>query len=78
LALFFFSLSPKISFSFPNKLCRFSRFCWFENRAELVGELFPLLSHPPGNENLRDDFRVGAVGNVDGAVEVLAVLAVLV
>jgi hypothetical protein len=81
LALFsflsFFSLSLKISFSLPRKLCRFSRFCRLENRDEPVGEVFPLLSHP-GNENLRDAFRVGVVGNVGAAVEPLAVLADLV
>jgi hypothetical protein len=81
LALFsflsFFSLSLKISFSLPSRLCRFSRFCRLENRDELVGELFALLSHP-GNENLRDAFRVGVVGNVGAVVEALAVLADLV
>jgi hypothetical protein len=80
LALFsflsFFSLSVKISFSLPNRLCRFSRFCRLENR-ELVGELFALLSLA-ANENLRDAFRVGVVGNVGAAVEVLAVLNDLV
>jgi hypothetical protein len=74
---FFFSLSLKISFSLPSKLFRFSRFCRLENRDEPVGELFTLLSFP-ANENLRDAFRVGVVGNVGAAVEVLAVLRDLV